>query len=440
MSKVRTVAAILGVILSLSSQTVSAQSSTLVDLMLNTFTQSVAAAQTPSGLVGVVRHTPTFAQDPNLIQTQQLVSSVSQQIGSQVSTFVPLGSSSGGFTYGFDATLGTFRRTTQTFGPAFAERAATNGKGRFSVGMNFLHATYSSLDGKSIEDGSIKFNLLHQKLNPPSYVEGDVIQAGMAMKLTSETAAFLVNYGVTDRLDLGLVVPIVRVNMDLIYQARILDFSTTTSAPSLHVFEDGTKVKNFPASGNASGIGDVVVRAKYLLLSRGEQGLAAGLDIRLPSGDAANMLGTGGTQTKVFLIVSGVVAEKLSPHLNVGYTASTNGVSDEFNYVGGLEFGATPRVTIVGDLIGRNLRNTLRFSSTTVDHAYQAGSLLAPVQIAKLDTVGVASGSLNAGLGAIGVKVSPAANFLISAHLLFGLNDAGLRSKVAPVVGVDFSF
>jgi hypothetical protein len=357
-----------------------------------------------------------------------------------VSTFVPLGSSSGGFTYGFDAALGTFRRTTQTFGPAFAERAATNGKGRFSIGMNFLHASYNSLDGQNLEDGSIKFNLFHQQLNPPNFVEGDVIQAGLAMKLTSDTAALLLNYGVTDRFDVGFVLPIVRVNMDLTYQAKILDFSTAGVVPSPHVFSDGTKARDFTASGSASGIGDVVVRAKYALVNHGGQGLAAGLDLRLPSGDAANMLGTGGTQTKLFLIASGVVGEKLSPHFNAGYTASTNGVSDEFNYVGGFEFGATPRLTIVGDLIGRNLRDTLRISSASIPHSYHQGSLQAPLLTTSLDTVNVAAGSLNSGLGAIGVKVSPVANFLVSAHLLFGLNSAGLRSRVAPVVGVDYSF
>lgn len=439
MSYTRVFAVSVGVLLCLSSTTASAQSTSLVNLMLDTFNRSIVIAPNTQGN-GIVQHTAVFAQDSRLVQTQQLVNGVSQQIGSQVSTFVPLGSSSGGFTYGFDATLGTFRRTTQTFGPAFAERAATNGKGRLSVGMNFVHASYNSLDGQNLEDGSIKFNLFHQRLNPENFVEGDVIQAGLAMKLSSSTAAFLLNYGVTDRFDLGVVVPIVRVNMDLTYQAKILDFSTAGVTPSPHVFSDGTKARNFTAAGNASGVGDVVVRAKYGLLDRAGQGLAAGLDLRLPSGDASNMLGTGGTQTKLFLIASGVVAERLSPHFNVGYTVSSHGVSDEFNYVGGFEFGATPRVTIVGDLIGRNLRDTLRISPATVSHGYHQGSLLAPLQTTTLDTVNVAAGSLNSGLGAVGVKVSPAANLLISAHILFGLNEAGLRSRPAPVIGVDYSF
>ena len=108
-----------------------AQTPSLVDLMFDTFDRNIGLAVTPAG-VGVVAHTGTF---PGLVATEQLVTNVSQQIGAQVSTF-PLGSSSGGFTYGYDAALGTFSRTTQTFGPAFAERAATIGKGKFSFAID----------------------------------------------------------------------------------------------------------------------------------------------------------------------------------------------------------------------------------------------------------------------------------------------------------------
>lgn len=143
---------------------------TLRDQMLTLFEQNILLGRTPAG-VGIVAHTPVFREDAVVRETEDLINQVSGQIGSQLSSY-PLGSSAGGFTYGFDPTLGTFSRTTETFGPAFAERAATAGKGRFSVGMNYLHASYDTLDGQGLEDGDIKFNLFHQRLTPPSYVEG----------------------------------------------------------------------------------------------------------------------------------------------------------------------------------------------------------------------------------------------------------------------------
>ena len=63
----------------------------------------------------------------------------------QLSSF-PLGSPAGGFTYTFDETLGTFRRTSPSFGPVFAERAITMGRNRFNAGFSYQHTTYHSFE------------------------------------------------------------------------------------------------------------------------------------------------------------------------------------------------------------------------------------------------------------------------------------------------------
>ena len=423
--------------LCLSPEAVAAQT-TLSGQMHDFFVQSVVLSTTPGG-GGVVAHTPLFTTDPTVKATTDLIDQISQQIGSQVS-ILPLGSSSGGFTYGYNAALGTFSRTTETFGPAFAERAVTIGKGKFAFGMNYEHSNYNSLDGKDIGNGDIKFNLLHQKLTPPSFVEGDVIQSSILMKLKSDTAVFLVNFGVTDKLDVGFAVPVVHVSMDLTYHATILDFATHTVSPNTHLFANGTKTADFNTTGSASGVGDVVVRGKYKLFDSGKGGIAAGVDLRLPSGDEANMLGSGATQTQLFFIGSGV-SGSASPHINIGYTFSTGGnsPSNQVNYVGGTEVRVNPKMTVMGDLIGRTLRNSLRLSDVSVPHTYQQGAA-APIEQTTLQTIALSPGSLTSALAAVGVKVNPWRNLLISAHLLFPLNDSGLRSGVTPVVGFDYSF
>jgi hypothetical protein len=80
----------------------------------------------------------------------------------QLSTF-PLGSSAGGFTYVFDDSLGTLRRASRSFGPSFAERALTIGRGRLSGGMTYQHTRYDSFEGQTLDDGSIRFYLRHQE-------------------------------------------------------------------------------------------------------------------------------------------------------------------------------------------------------------------------------------------------------------------------------------
>lgn len=427
--------------LALSSSVAFAQGSStgLRDQMSELFVQSIVLARTPGG-VGVVAHQPTFLDDPRVTDVTALVNQIAEQIGSQVANF-PLGSSSGGFTYNYDAALGTFSRSTSTFGPAFAERAVGAGKGKFSFGFNYVHASYDSLDGKNLKNGDIKFFLKHQALTPPSFVEGDVIQAALAMKLTTDTTALLANYGVTDRLDFGVAVPLIRASMDLTYKATILDFATHTVSPTTHLFANGSKQQDFNAKGSATGIGDVILRAKYVIANRGAQGVGVGLDVSLPTGDEKNMIGTGVTQTKMFFIASGEAGSRLSPHVNVGYTvARGNSRSrDQFAYVGGAEVLVNRRTTLMGDLIGRTYRNALRLEDSTLTQVYQQGAG-APFQTATLDAVSVVSKNLSSVLSAFGVKVNPAGSLLISAQVLVGLNDAGLRAKITPVIGFDYTF
>ena len=314
---------------------------------------------------------------------------------SQLSTF-PLGSSSGGFTYTFDESLGTFRRASSSFGPAFAERATTIGRGKLNAGITYQHTPYETFEGQRLEDGSIKFYLRHQeccspgtggggggggggagggsgptlqpngtRLSPP--FEGDLIEASLSMEATTDTVAFFGNYGLTDRWDVALAVPIVRVDLEASVRATIIRLATPGS-PLTHTFEAGNTQateRTFLEGGTATGLGDVLVRTRYRFLSFGGGGLAAAVDVRLPTGDQEQLLGAG-TQFKGFLIASGG-AGRFAPHFNIGYTAvngevgssgllaelgGTAPIPDEINYAMGMEFVAHPRVTIIGDVVG----------------------------------------------------------------------------------------
>src|SRR2546430_11523549 len=90
-----------------------------------------------------------------------IVQSFNTQMATQFSTF-PLGSSSGGMTYVFDESVGTFRRGSASFGPLFAERALTIGRRKLSAGFNYQRTSYSTFEGQRLDDGSIKFYLRHQ--------------------------------------------------------------------------------------------------------------------------------------------------------------------------------------------------------------------------------------------------------------------------------------
>ena len=416
----------------------SAQTTPLIELSSEVF-RNILVARTPAG-TGVIAHTPVFLSDPTVTTVTDLIQRIHEQVGAQAS-LLPIGSSSGGFTYNYDSALGAFTRTTQTFGPSFAERAETIGRGRVSFGMNYLHSTYKSLDSKNLEDGDITFELLHQPLTPSSFVEGDVIEAALKMTITNDSMVWYGNYGVTNSLDIAVAVPIVHMSMDVGYHATIRDFATRVVSPTTHVFANGSKTADFSGSGSASGIGDTLIQAKYRIPTTGDVHIAAAVGVRVPSGDADNMLGSGATLTQFMFITSGG-GGKFSPHANIGYTVSSGGTgvaADQFNYIGGVEYGASPRVTIVGDVVGRTIRNSFRLVDADLLHAFRQGET-ARTETVTLNTVDLTRSNLNTIWGTGGVKLNPWRNLLITANVLVPLTEVGLRSPITPTLGFEFTF
>ena len=153
-----------------------------------------------------------------------------------------------------------------------------------------------------------------------------------------------------------------------------------------------------------------------------------------------NLLGIPGTQAKIYGIVSGA-AGGVSPHVNVGYTfshandAAKNASSvlleppAEFNYTFGADFALTPRLTIAGDLVGRTLRDVPRLTFRDIG----LGTTFREFDL-------TASKNLNLPLASVGAKYNVWRNLLVSGNLLFSLSDSGLRDKVTPVIGFDYSY
>jgi hypothetical protein len=233
--------------------------------------------------------------------------------------------------------------------------------------------------------------------------------------------------------------------MDASIDANVLRLATGTTGPTsaIHVFPNGTESATFHDSGSAKGIGDIVLRGKYRFLDAPGGGLAAGVDLRVPSGDADNLLGSGGTQAKIALIGSNRY-DRLEPHFNVGYTFSgTSGspffnLADELNYTLGTQVVASPKLTVTADLIGRNLRNQGRLveQPRTFNYADVAGNRGSTT----VSEFARQAGNLDLVLGAAGVKFNVSGNLLISADVLFPLTQAGIRDRITPVIGFDYAF
>ena len=85
---------------------------------------------------------------------------LNKAIASQLTTF-PLPSSSGGFAFTTDPATGEVRLRAATFGPVFADRALTIGKGRFDFGLAFQPVKFDSFETAELTGGTIRFFLEH---------------------------------------------------------------------------------------------------------------------------------------------------------------------------------------------------------------------------------------------------------------------------------------
>src|SRR4051812_16839752 len=241
-----------------------AQSFHLRDLLTDFLREGITLAP-PSG--NFPSHEAHFiGEDSPQFQAMQQFNGL---IANQLSSF-PLASSAGGFAYTYDPALGVFVRSTESFGPVYAERADTLGKGRFNLGLNYSHFTFDEINGLSLTDGDVRLVFTHQDVNHDRtelepFFEGDLITTRLAMKITSNITAFVFSYGVTDRLDISTAIPIVNVSIDARADAAIDRLATGTVAPGIHRFQNGGDTESFTRSGSASGVGDVVLRAKYRL-------------------------------------------------------------------------------------------------------------------------------------------------------------------------------
>jgi hypothetical protein len=409
----------------------------LPDLLLDT----VRLAPPGPGFPSHEAHFQPTPQDPVFSAVNQF----NAAIVIALSTF-PLGSSSGGFAFEGDPALGDFRPASRSFGPTFAERALTIGRRNFSVGFNYYAARYDDFEGKELDSGDINFFIRHVDIPPPGepnpFFESDLIKTSVALNLKTDVSAFLFNYGVTSRWDVGAVVPITRVGLDATVTAAVQRLATS-NIPGLHHFagtDPNERVQS--VSESATGLGDIVLRTKYRVLKTQGGGVAGGLDLRLPTGDEEDLLGTGATQAR-FIGIASTEFNRFAPHVNLSFTASGNSsltnvdLPNEFGYVMGFEVPFR-RVTAAFDVVGRRLLDSGRFEDRASDFPVRLpNGQQQTVSLTQFTPVG---GSANIVFGAAGLKVLVAQHLLLNANVVFKMNDNWLQDNASLVVGFDYVF
>ena len=437
---------------------------------------ALADAQSRGGLAFLLRDLLAVIELDNTVheahfvggdQLDALSGAFTAAVGPQLAT-VPLGSPGGGLTFAFDERTGAFLRSSEVFGSIYSERALTIGRSKWNAGISVQSAEYDSFGDLQLGGGDIRFQLRHQDVAPLTEfgdpeLEEDVVSASLAIDLSTETTVLFFTYGVSDKFDVSVAVPFISVDMSVRADLELLRLESACDNPDLegesnceHRFPvgDDNLIRTSDSTafvargGSASGIGDLLVRGKYRFRDAPGGGMAFGVDLRLATGEEEQLIGTGGTSTRLFLIGSREW-DKLSPHFNIGYTFSNAGgdvitaLSDELNYNFGVLYAATPLVTIGVDFVGRQLLDAPSFAPSLENFNLNQGtpedrSGGLPVL---LPNVRAATDDIDILLGALGVRFNPTGNLLVALNIVGSLSNDGLEDgDLIPVLALDYSF
>ena len=428
----------------------------------------------PTGLT--LNNNPGFTHFAHYVGQAQttLNQTLSTAIATQLA-ILPIISPASGFTYKYDSAAGAFVRSSSSFGPIYTERAETIGRGKLSFGLSYQRFRFGSVDGIDLHKIPAVFS--HIPGTGPGGVaepyEADVIQTTNHIQLNIDQTLLYGTVGITDRLDVSVAIPIESVRMGASSDAQIIRVSGPTFVlipvgtvlPNPHAFNPaGALTNTYTSNGSSSGIGDVTFRIKGEVFQSENFRVALAMDVRTPTGDAMQLLGSGAVGIKPFVAVS--AGKRFSPHVNLGYQWNGNSIlagnltgtnvtlnsseqtivqngpatkkslPDQLFYSIGADFGATSRLTLVGDYLGQILINTPRVfltSFTTQNIPGGTGALTLSNISGGQDTVGLNS-------GAVGFKYNLFDRLLLTGDILFRLDNRGLRQNVTPLIALSYAF
>ena len=262
-----------------------------------------------------------------------------------------------------------------------------------------------------------------------------------------------------------------------------------TFNPGALIVNSPNSVSNFqePTIGQSSlaktGFGDLLLRAKGTVVQTSNVAVAVGADLRLPTGDAQNYLGTGTTSIKPFVAVSfytppahGIV---FAPHFNLGYqysgksvlggqlqptnltapvsdptnpaatsvnyqgaplTATKGYLPDVFSWAVGSEIAFGRRNTVILDILSNDIGwvHGVPNLITSPAEGFSPVSPYASTPLTGLTQNGTTSYSQYN--GAFGYKARLIGNLVFTFNALVRLDNNGLTARFTPLYGLGYTF
>jgi hypothetical protein len=343
----------------------------------------------------------------------------------------PVTATTPAFTYRFDFETGVPERASEALGSVFAERADTVGKGQVDFGVWYLRADLTRFEGEEFGPRIVTAGV---REIPGA---GSLAQAlvGRKFSLESQVVSFSLTYGITDRLDVNVLQPLVatRLRFDATAAALLSDGATERSI-----------VEPVGLRASAFGVGDTLVRAKYQLLDTGASKLATLLTCRLPSGDLENFQGLGDTT-----VLGGIVASRSlgrhDVHASLGIELNADDLQrTRARYALGATLQFWERLAFFADVIGSSsfVNDEFEIRAPTGRVRFQGGffglqDLIESVEATRVVAFVPRSDIVDL---AMGVKVNFLGRSVVFASAILPLTTDGLRPEVIPAAGVEVGF
>jgi hypothetical protein len=435
---------------------------------------------------GYFKNASYFSTEPGIFG---LAASLNGSIAVALSV-IPLASPASGVITKVDPATGAELPSSISLGPIFTERAETIGRHKFYIGVSNQDFHFATLNGKSLSPAT----MLQPAGGPTNvYYNGKqlntlpaTINVAMDVRL-SQNVTFL-TYGVTNRIDVSVGLPVVHAGVSSVTSNGVSYAANGSSASIGACWCVGTFTPGVGPGSNAAGLtvpqigyakvtktgfGDMLLRFKGNVFEGKKVGLALGADLRLPTGDDTNFLGTGAVAGKPFAALSlytkdwnGII---LSPHVNVGwqfagqsilggtitgtpvtigpvsglsappFTSSKGDLPDVFSWAVGTEAALGRRNTVVVDFLGNQIGwiHGIQNMKTGTVQGYPPPTMTLQT-ISGLVSAG--RGTLGQYSGAFGYKTRIIGNLVATFNLLVRFDNNGLTARATPLYGLSYTF
>ena len=323
-------------------------------------------------------------------------------------TSAPIATSSSGFLYRLNPELGTVERATESFGAFFVERAFSPGNGRASFGVSASTTSFDKLDNQPLRDGTL---VTTGSRFPDEAAPFET--ESLTLRVTSSTMTAYASVGITDRFEIGGALPFARLSIE---------------GQRVSVYRGETFLQA-SGSATASGVADAAVRAKYTFVNARDGGAAILAEVRLPTGDEENLLGSGSAGFRLI----GIGALERGPLMLSGNAGLVRGgISDELNLGAAAAYAVHPRLSLTAEFLSRTIDELRPLLLTSQPHPTRLG-----VQTIRL-TGGEPGETVASGVA--GFKWNPSGTLVFGANVRWNFTTAGLTAPLTPSLALEYDF